>query len=671
MSTGLPLEEKSIRELYLCNSEVKYVIPLYQRNYSWEKIQIRTLLQDVYDSFQKEPLKVYYLGTLVTFSKETYTYEVIDGQQRLTTILLVLSVLRTISFDEVKSRLSYIARKRAEETIQSLGGRIIDKDKAISMGHEYAVKAYADIVKDNDRTNFDKYFLDKVHIIHYHIPVGLDLNHYFEVMNSRGEQLEQHEIVKARLYAEIDDSYKSEFSQIWEACSNMGTYIQYRIKSLNIDKAQEYFGKSYDTINESNVMNKIGSLETKSNRISIKDIIDDGQKDIGTPGGGSDPDDAKTYRFTPIIDFPNFLLMVLKITRMDENDFKPSEVPLDDKILLESFETFVDAHKDDCSDSIIRFSKNMLLAKFLLDNYVIHTDIDSDVTGDPWLLKRANLNGSDLALKDTYDDQKELVKLLSMFEVTYQENVHKNYLLYCLLFLKDNLKEGVIEEISYVKFLRDMASAYFHELYLSGGVADDVMLNNRKLRSFTEKAIESKNKDDFKTAYDSKLNGTDRDFKQIPEYIFNYTDYVIWSTFEGNINGTTENSDESIKLFGDKFGSPIIPYSCFRNHYFSSTRDSLEHYCPQEFVENGSANYEDVNCFGNYAYINRDKNSDARDAAPEYKLNKYWQDMKNPPIQSVGSLKFMLMMRVCADNNEWKQAQIRAHQIKMLELLFP
>ena len=45
--------------------------------------------------------------------------------------------------------------------------------------------------KNADIESFKSFFLDKVHIIHYRVPKDVDLNHYFEVMNSRGEQLEK------------------------------------------------------------------------------------------------------------------------------------------------------------------------------------------------------------------------------------------------------------------------------------------------------------------------------------------------------------------------------------------------------------------------------------------------------------------------------------------------
>ena len=84
------------------------------------------------------------------------------------------------------------------------------------------------VVQNYESPAFRKYFLDNVKIIHYSVPKDVDLNHYFEVMNSRGVQLEQHEVVKANLMSELQasptDMYV--FKRIWEACSNMERYVQ-------------------------------------------------------------------------------------------------------------------------------------------------------------------------------------------------------------------------------------------------------------------------------------------------------------------------------------------------------------------------------------------------------------------------------------------------------------
>ena len=74
-----------------------YIIPLYQRNYAWEENQVIQLVQDIWDYAIEANDSNYYIGTLVVHKKEenniTY-FETIDGQQRLTTLNILLSVLK-------------------------------------------------------------------------------------------------------------------------------------------------------------------------------------------------------------------------------------------------------------------------------------------------------------------------------------------------------------------------------------------------------------------------------------------------------------------------------------------------------------------------------------------------------------------------------------------------
>ena len=70
-------------------NETQYIIPIYQRNYAWKESQILQLLYDIKDSEDKN----YYLGSLVVFKRENGDFEVIDGQQRLTTLYIILKAL--------------------------------------------------------------------------------------------------------------------------------------------------------------------------------------------------------------------------------------------------------------------------------------------------------------------------------------------------------------------------------------------------------------------------------------------------------------------------------------------------------------------------------------------------------------------------------------------------
>ena len=77
-----------------------------------------------------------------------------------------------------------------------------------------------------------EYLLDHVQIVLTELPPDTDLNHYFEVMNTRGEQLEKHEIVKAHLLGLIgeDTLGRALFATIWDACSDFTRHVQARFE---------------------------------------------------------------------------------------------------------------------------------------------------------------------------------------------------------------------------------------------------------------------------------------------------------------------------------------------------------------------------------------------------------------------------------------------------------
>lgn len=76
--------------------------------------------------------------------------------------------------------------------------------------------------------------LAKVIVYRIEVPENTDLNRYFEIMNARGEQLEQHDILKATLMSYLsDDAEKCLFAKIWDACSDMTGYVQMHFVSRN------------------------------------------------------------------------------------------------------------------------------------------------------------------------------------------------------------------------------------------------------------------------------------------------------------------------------------------------------------------------------------------------------------------------------------------------------
>lgn len=83
----------------LLNGQIQYVVPLYQRTYNWEKRQWEQLWDDILEVYALETPKNHFIGSIVTHQvpsspQDVDCYMLIDGQQRMTTLMLLLSVIR-------------------------------------------------------------------------------------------------------------------------------------------------------------------------------------------------------------------------------------------------------------------------------------------------------------------------------------------------------------------------------------------------------------------------------------------------------------------------------------------------------------------------------------------------------------------------------------------------
>lgn len=94
---------------------MEYVVPIYQRNYAWTKDEIEQLLNDIND-VPEGFMGKYYLGSLIVNQLGANVFEVIDGQQRLTTLFLLLSFLNSDSVN--KNSLRFEAREKSNRTLK-------------------------------------------------------------------------------------------------------------------------------------------------------------------------------------------------------------------------------------------------------------------------------------------------------------------------------------------------------------------------------------------------------------------------------------------------------------------------------------------------------------------------------------------------------------------------
>jgi len=679
--SDLPLKNMTIGEIYN-GTKATYEVPIYQRNYAWQKDEIATLIQDVYDSLIHKK-ETYYIGTLVSFHKGDSVFEVIDGQQRLTTINLVLKALGI----KLNNKLTYRARKKSNDSIESIPHFEIEKkDLGIVNGFNYAGDAIKEIVPQNDKARFSSYFLNNVQIIHYQVPKDVDLNHYFEIMNSRGEQLEKHEIVKARLIEKLtSDDDKDKFNQLWENCSQMNVYIQQKYND------ERLFGTNHCVFQLCD-FNALPKLETTTSdavaksTIKIREIL----SSLGTSKTETKSESIDTFQ--PIIDFSNFLLIVLKLTRMRHQEFDPIKYNLDDKDLLNEFDTVHRTGKL-TEEFAKEFGYNLLKSKFLLDNYVVHHSNEEDsMDNNPWKLqhwyKEKDKKSSylkNIAGKDEDDNQIQLVQLLSMFEVSFTARQRKNYLFYCLFYLFGIKDAKEIDVPKYKTFVKELADKYLKDVYLREDNLNEI--NVPKPGSFDASIlvkdaennwtldVETKNEQlDFNAIFGdgSKIS------KGIPLFVFNYLDYQIWNYYSVKLRGDTVKNEVKLTDFFASLGCSKFDLTIFNHFYFSRTRRSLEHYFPQANANglDDLPNQDQINCFGNYAMIGSDVNSSASNWSPRVKRDHYLDATGKIRQVSVASLKFLIMLQKCKDNadireagKEWIFEDIEAHQQLMVTIM--
>lgn len=641
----------NIKELLI--GDDNYVIPVYQRNYAWEQKEIEQLIQDVIDYARLHKSKNYYIGTLVVSGNKVdgmIQFDTIDGQQRLTTLSIISAVIRNEFSAQIdmswynKLNLRFASREKSTRSLSAAFEGNFDKEQ-----HEENIKAAYKIckellskrekseVKEEKITieEFAEYLFRYVQILRVKLPEGIDLNHYFEIMNSRGEQLEKHEVLKAELMDCFNgyepaqrEILQSCFDLIWEACANMERYVQY---GFTVDQRHIIFGTedwnkltvhSFDDFVE-----KVGpTIETSlyRNELSIDEILS-GKIQPETKYESEDGPD----KFNSVINFQNFLLHVLRV------QLAKDEVALDDKRLLDIFKSQLPGNKKERIDFVKEFIYNLLKCKFLFDKYVIKREFTANT--DRWSLKRLEwyssgktkngvkyVNSFGAEAGDSYDsDNRRILMLLSMFHTSIPSMSYKYWLNASLYFLF-NKYEIVAKD--YIIYLEHIAKSFVFDNYL----AIDPKSYFEMVFNYKEPIKRSVEHFDFQKLRYGSLNNN---------LIFNFLDYLLWLQ-----NKDIEN-DQRVKKFEYKF------------------RSSVEHFYPQNPIGGRKLNEVELHAFGNLCLISHSDNSKYSNYLPDAKSTHYNNK------EDIDSIKQFLMIKKCLVTRTWLESEISLHNQEMLDLL--
>lgn len=147
----LNVDQKTIIDL-LSDKKADFLIPDYQRPYAWNEEQCQTLWDDIflfsfpnnnYEEFDEN--EEYFLGSIVTFKNDNGKSEVIDGQQRLTTLMLILRAFYD-KFTNMQDKNSILTRDRIEKCIW--------KTDTFGTADKSTLKIDSEVATDNDKEEF-------------------------------------------------------------------------------------------------------------------------------------------------------------------------------------------------------------------------------------------------------------------------------------------------------------------------------------------------------------------------------------------------------------------------------------------------------------------------------------------------------------------------------------
>jgi hypothetical protein len=251
MTSTLSAKEQSLSKIF--SDDYVFTIPSYQRPYSWGIEQARELLEDLLDYMQGDGGKLgevapYFLGSIVLIKREAASdTNVVDGQQRLTTLTLLLSAIRANVEDpdvrvgitkciyeqgsvvfgtEARYRLSlrerdrdffrkYVQHGEGIENLVALNDSLPDAQERLREN----ARLYMDVLAKQDQkilVRLVQFIVTRCYLVTVATPDLDSAYRIFGVLNSRGLDLSATDILKAEIIGAIDPAKRDSYTGKWE-----------------------------------------------------------------------------------------------------------------------------------------------------------------------------------------------------------------------------------------------------------------------------------------------------------------------------------------------------------------------------------------------------------------------------------------------------------------------
>lgn len=333
MATTISVNKQTIEQFLLNARRKPFVIPEYQRPYSWTNEQIDTLFRDIWEFTSNDGGTkkdgTYFLGSIVSYENEDGEQEIIDGQQRITSLFLLFRAIYTkltvtdekspeaINFiskiepliwkaDKLTGKVDYASILLTSKVISDSENEILKNILETGNVKEKAQDSYSknykqllELLEEKSKENalmiyqFIYALLNQVIIL----PITADTQDtaltIFSTLNDRGLPLSDADIFKAKIYNNLNKEEKEKFIEEWkeleedslrisESIQQLFYYHMFYQRALENDKVtttpglrKYYSANKFERILKPNILSNLRQILNLWEVISNKNVIED------------------------------------------------------------------------------------------------------------------------------------------------------------------------------------------------------------------------------------------------------------------------------------------------------------------------------------------------------------------------------------------------------------
>lgn len=396
-TTTISVNKQTIEE-FLLNARTKtFLIPEYQRPYSWTSEQIDTLFNDIWDFTCNEGGSdregTYFLGSIVSYENDKREQEIIDGQQRITSIFLLLRAIYTKlnGVDEKTEKAKYFINK-IEPLIwktHKLTGKVdyssvLLNSKVISETENEVLNTILETGKideeseDNYSKNYNQIFklieeksVENALMIYEFIyallnqvvilPITADSQEtaltIFSTLNDRGLPLSDADIFKAKIYNHLKDKdEKEEFIEKWkeleedtqntsESIQQLFYYYMFYLRAKENDKNSTTPGlRKYYSANKFKKLLEVNILDNLRKILNLWEVITDSKKTIENESWSENKDILKVLNI--LTSYPNefwkYPVIVYYLSHRNKKNFEKSFLKFLRKLYVELLKKYIE-----------------------------------------------------------------------------------------------------------------------------------------------------------------------------------------------------------------------------------------------------------------------------------------------------------------------------------------